>query len=333
MVSHALRVVVVATLVACVGGAGCTEGSAGTDAPGASVRTQSVEIASDSGRVLAGTFTLAASAGDRGARGAVLLIGGSGPQDRDGTRPDVPGYAPLRDFADSLAARGMHVLRLDDRGVGGSTGAFLGATSLDFARDAQVALRWLRAQPAVSRVAVVGHSEGALVAMLVARHDSLMAGVVLLGAASRSGREIARWQRQWLVTHAPSMWPVDQRRAVLAAADSNAERTALQDPWLRVWFSMDPRLVARDVRAPVLLVHGERDRQVPSEQVHELARALGGDDVSVRLFPSTNHLLLEDRDGEPTRYAQLPSMRVRGEVVQAVTGWLVAHLREAPERR
>jgi len=318
-------------LIASLSGAGCTGVSAGADAPGRTVHEQTVEIASDSSRVLAGTFTMATATGDRRARGAVLLIGGSGPQDRDGTRPDLPGYAPLRDFADSMAARGLHVLRLDDRGVGGSTGPFLGATSLDFARDVQVALRWMRAQPQVSRVAVVGHSEGALVAMLAASHDSVLAGVVLLGAASRSGREVARWQRQWLVTHDPSTWPIDQRRAVLAAADSNAERTALEDPWLRVWFAMDPRLVARGVRAPVLLVHGERDRQVPSEQVHELADALrdaGAGDVSVRVFPSTNHLLLEDRDGEPTRYAQLRSLRVRGDVVQEVTGWLDARLRD-----
>ncbi len=319
-------------------GAACAEtpmkqdARAGVDA----VRDSAVEIAGDRGHVLAGTFTRAVGSGDAVAgsatRGAVLLLGGSGPQDRDGSRADLPGYAPLRDLADSIARRGLAVLRLDDRGVGGSTGSFLGATSLDFARDAEHALAWLRARPdvAATRVVLVGHSEGALVALLAASRDSSIAGVVLLGAAARSGRDVARWQRRLLVTRDPSTWPVDQRAAVLAAADSNAERAALRDPWLRVWFALDPRRIAHGVRVPVLLVHGERDQQVPPAHALELADALrdaGATDVSVRLFPSTNHLLLADRDGDPTRYAQLSSRRVRGDVTRAVADWLVAHTR------
>jgi hypothetical protein len=82
---------------------------------------------------LAGTLTLPA---DRGLHPAVVLVSGSGPQDRDETIPGVPGYAPFRWIADHLGRREMAVLRYDDRGVGNSTGTFETATSADLAGDA-----------------------------------------------------------------------------------------------------------------------------------------------------------------------------------------------------
>jgi pimeloyl-ACP methyl ester carboxylesterase len=289
-----------------------------------------VLIETDSGRVLAGTFTRPVrdtSGAPPRAAVAVLLLSGSGPQDRDGARADLPGYAPLRDLADSLGASGLAVLRTDDRGVAGSSGEFIGTTTLDFARDAERAIAWLRRQPGIDpdHIALVGHSEGALVAMLVASRDTAISDLVLLGASSQTGREVARWQRAALVAHDTSAWPAGSRASVLAAADSNAERAASRDAWLRTWFALDPRVIARGVRARVLLIHGEHDQQVPSSHAGELAAALrdgGAGDVSVRRFPSTNHLLLEDRDGDPTRYAQLTSRRVRGEITGEIADWL-----------
>ncbi len=293
-------------------------------------RDTAVLIETDSGRVLAGTFTRPV----RDAAGetprtvvAALLLSGSGPQDRDGARADLPGYAPLRDLAESLGQSGYAVLRADDRGVGGSSGEFIGTTTLAFARDAERAIAWLRRQPGIDpdHIALVGHSEGALVALLVASHDTTISDLVLLGASSQPGREVARWQRAALVAHDTSAWPAESRASVLAAADSNAERAASRDAWLRTWFALDPRVIARGVRARVLLIHGENDHQVPSRHAGELAAALrdgGAGDVSVQRFPSTNHLLLEDRDGDPTRYAQLTSRRVRGEITGAIADWL-----------
>jgi uncharacterized protein len=291
-----------------------------------------VRIAADSGRTLAGTWWLpdssaALSAGASPAWPAVLLLSGSGPQDRDGARADLPGYALQREIADSLVHRGFAVLRLDDRGVGQSTGSFLGSTTYDFARDAELAAQWVRAQPMIdrSRLTLVGHSEGALVALLVAASDSNVRALVLLGAASRTGREVARWQRRALVAGDPATWPAQARDAVLAASDSNAERAAQQDPWLSTWFAIDPRGIARRLHIPALLLHGENDQQVPRAQADELAVALrdgGATDVSVRTFPSTNHLFLTDTNGDPRGYAQLASRAVRGDVLRAIAEWV-----------
>ena len=105
----------------------------------------------------------------------VVLITGSGPQDRDET---MLGHKPFRVIADYLARRGVVVLRADDRGTGKSTGNFNGATTRDFADDAAGAVRFLRSREFVGRIGLIGHSEGGLVAPMVASDPALGGGDV-----------------------------------------------------------------------------------------------------------------------------------------------------------
>ena len=139
-------------------------------------REEQVAVQSVPGVRLAGTLTLPQG---EGPHPAVLLVSGSGPQDRDET---LLGHKPFLVLADYLARRGIAVLRLDDRGTGASTGSFAAATSDDFARDAAAAVSWLRARPEVAddRVGIVGHSEGGLIAPLVASRTPEVAFIVLL---------------------------------------------------------------------------------------------------------------------------------------------------------
>lgn len=303
----------------------------------ADTHADEVVIEVDSATTLAGTISWPVVAGTgadtdapRAVVPAVLLIAGSGPQDRDGARVELPGYAPWRDFSAALVSAGFAVLRLDDRGTGASRGRFAGATTDDFARDAAAAVSWLRRQPSIdrARIALVGHSEGAVVALLAARADPAVGALVLLGAPSRSGREIARWQRQQLVSSDLARWPSTERRAVLAAAESEAEQVAAHDPWLRRWFALDPRAVAASVTQPVLLVHGDTDRQVPPEHADELAVVLraAGAHVEVRHVSDTDHLLLPDHDGDPQGYVRLADRRPRTAVIAATTHFLSVHM-------
>src|SRR4029079_17313111 len=103
---------------------------------------------------LAGTFTK--PKGD-GPFPAVALITGSGPQDRD---ESLMGHKPFLVIADYLTRKGIAVLRYDDRGIGKSTGKFSGATSKDFADDAAGAVDYLRGRKDVSKIGLMGHSEG-----------------------------------------------------------------------------------------------------------------------------------------------------------------------------
>lgn len=135
---------------------------------------------------LAGTLTL--PDGD-GPHPGVILVTGSGPQDRDET---LLGHKPFAVLADHLTRAGIAVLRYDERGVGASGGDFATATSDDFARDAEAALAWLASRPEVDRdrVGIVGHSEGGLVAPMVASRSELPAFIVMLAGPGMAGDEI-----------------------------------------------------------------------------------------------------------------------------------------------
>lgn len=314
--------------------AGCT-----TPAPAPSAESFDVRIPAADGVILAGTLSRPARLANSSAARApvVVLVSGSGPQDRDGARDDLPGYRPFRDLAGALGAQGIAVLRMDDRGTGASSGRFAGATTLDFARDLEAAIAWLRGRTDVdgARPALIGHSEGALVSLIAASRDSAIAALVLLGASSRTGRELARWQRTALVSSDPAAFPASSRAMVLAAAEQAAEAAARGDAWLRTWFDLDPRQIARDTRAPALLLHGENDRQVPVEQAGELAAALRARvvmpqqppaTVLVQRFPHTDHLMLEDHDGDPRGYVRLAERSLRASVVSAIVEWLPPRL-------
>ncbi|MDF1505679.1 alpha/beta hydrolase, partial [Roseisolibacter sp. H3M3-2] len=156
---------------------------------GAPYGAEAVRVATPRGHVLAGTLTRPRSAGRAP---VVVAISGSGPQDRDGQILGLPDYRPFRALADTLGRRGIAVLRFDERGVGGSGGAFGTATSADFADDVRAAVAWLRARPDVdpSRVALAGHSEGGVIAPLAAADDAAIAAAALLAALAPPGRRL-----------------------------------------------------------------------------------------------------------------------------------------------
>jgi predicted acyl esterase len=111
---------------------------------GAPYTAHDVTIPTSMGHVLAGTLTLPNGASVASKVAAVVTMTGSGPQDRDETLNSPPGFRPFRQFADSLGRRGIAVLRMDDRGTGGSTGNHRTATSADFAEDIRAGLAYLR---------------------------------------------------------------------------------------------------------------------------------------------------------------------------------------------
>jgi uncharacterized protein len=134
----------------------------------------------------AGTLTLPRSSGRHP---AVLLITGSGQQDRD---ESILGHRPFLVLADHLTRNGIAVLRVDDRGVGGSTGDVLHATTEDFAGDALAAVSYLKTRPEIDphHIGLIGHSEGGLIAPMLAVRSSDVAFIVLLAGPGVSGDRI-----------------------------------------------------------------------------------------------------------------------------------------------
>lgn len=299
--------------------------------PGAPYTAEEVRVPTPGGYTLAGTLTL-----PKGARGpvpAVVLVTGSGPQDRDSAIPPVPGYRPFRQIADTLSRRGIAVLRLDDRGTGASGGDPSRATSADFADDVRAAVAYLRGRREVApeRIAVAGHSEGGIIAPMVAASDPRIRAVVLMAGEASTGRAINLYQNRQAVDAAPGLTPA-QRDSVMATVPAKVDSLAAQLPWLRFFLDYDPLPTARRVRVPTLILQGATDRQVPAEQAEQLAAAIragGNRDVTVRIFPELNHLFLRDPVGtaDVQHYAALPSRQVPAEVLGTLADWLAAKLR------
>ncbi len=147
------------------------------------------------GTVLAGTMTRPKSGGPFP---VAILISGSGPQDRDESLLD---HKPFWVLADHLSRRGIAVLRFDDRGVGKSTGQFENATTQDFAGDVRFAISFVKNATSIdaSRIGLIGHSEGGLVATLVAAGNKDVAWVVLMASPGVNGEQILYSQGQLIV--------------------------------------------------------------------------------------------------------------------------------------
>jgi len=301
--------------------------SAPADAP---YTAEEVRIRTSAGHTLAGTLTL-----PKGARGrvpAVVTITGSSPHDRDNNTPYGGPYRIFRQLADTLGRRGIAVLRMDDRGIGESTGDFASSTTADRAEDIRAGIAWLRGRREIDggRVALVGLSEGGLIAPMIAARDTALEGIVLLAGPASTGRQVLEYQLRYAVEQSAEVRP-ERRDSVLRAQLAEAEALRREEPWLRFFWDYDPLATARRVRGvPALVLQGSTDRQVPPGDAEKLAsafRAAGNRDVTVRTLEGFNHVFVRDSDGNPRRYASLPSLAVPPEVLGTVAEWLAARLR------
>jgi len=302
--------------------------SAPADAP---YTAEDVLVTTPGGFTLAGTLTLPKGASRSKPVGAIVTITGSGPEDRDESI-GLPGYRPFRQIADSLGRRGIAVLRMDDRGTGASGGTFKGATSADFAEDIRAGLAYLRTRPEIrsDRLGVLGHSEGAIIAPMVAEKESTLRAIVLLAGIAEPGRSALQFQMKNGIEHNAKLTPA-QRESQIAEIPAKIDAMAAADPWMKFFFTYDPAATMRHVKTPVLILTGSRDQQAVPEQNPKIEAAFkegGNKDVTARILPDFNHLFVHDTDGFPGNYAKLPApIMMSSDVVEMVTDWLVQRLR------
>ena len=280
--------------------------------------------------VLGGTLTLPAG---RGPFPAVTTLTGSGAHYRDGNRtPDHP-YRPFRQIADKLAACGIATLRVDDRGVGESTGDANAATAEDTAADGAAALTFLRARPEIDarRLGLIGHSYGGEIAPMVAAGDPKLGAVVLLAGPARPFRETMRYQNRYRIENDASITPADREKALAEAMiqqDANVKEST--EAWRRSIQDRDPLPTARRLHMPVLILQGSTDRAVSPEDAVLLERAIregGNRRVERLLFPGVNHHFQRDAVGAREGYDHLPTQDLAPEVLDTLCKWLPATLR------
>ena len=294
-----------------------------TAPPDRAYRAEEVSITAPQGHVLAATLTTP-SVG-QGKFPAAVLITGLSPSERNGGQPP---WMPLRDLADALTRAGIAVLRVDDRGIGKSTGDHTPSTTFDEADDVRTEVAWLRSRHEIDpkRVALVGYSEGGLIAPIVASDDPSIAAIVTLAGPGTSGSDLARYQSSQKVLHDPSIPPSDREKAIAKQlADDLKDLT----PRERVVLTIDPIPFARRVRCPTLIIQGGADLNVPIRSAERLAAAIrsnGNSDVTVRIFPGVSHSLLPDPLGLGSGWVLLPGFLTSPPLLEVMTHWAAARL-------
>jgi len=307
---------------------------------------------------LAGTLTLPPGPGPFP---AAILLGGSGPHDRD---ESLVGHRPFLVLADHLTRKGIAVLRFDKRGVGKSTGDYANATTEDFAGDAEAALSYLKTRKEIDgkKAGLIGHSEGGLIAPLVAAHSGDVAWVVLLAGPGLKGEDTLLLQSELILKTAgvndgqiartrefnkqtyalvrqekdPATLQVKLSDLVQSSGMSaSLPPAALQSqvhlmvsPWFRFFLDYDPLPALQQTMCPVLALNGEKDLQVSSKEnlakIQKAPQDGGNKDFQTTELPGLNHLFQHCPTGSPLEYGGSQET-MSPEALNAVSAWVLKH--------
>jgi pimeloyl-ACP methyl ester carboxylesterase len=306
---------------------------------------------------LAGTLTLPQGTGPFP---VALLVAGSGPQNRD---ESLAGHSLFLVLADHLTRNGIAVLRYDKRGIGKSTGDFGAATTEDFAADAEMALAYLKSRKEITpgKIGAIGHSEGALIAPILAGKGGV-AWIVLLAGPAQTGektmlaqsRAIALaagmpeaqvlqslvFDRKAYATVREEKDPVLLEKKLDAMVISSgmtesavpasvqAQIHMLSSPWFRYFLDYDPLPALQTVKCPVLALNGEKDLQVISKDnlplIQKTLDDSGNKDATTKELPELNHLFQHAGSGTPAEYGAIQET-ISPEVLQLIADWIAKH--------
>ena len=289
---------------------------------------------------LAGTLSKPADAAPTTRLPAIVLIAGSGPLDRDETAYGIPIFAQL---ANALAEAGFAVVRYDKRGVGQSGGRGEFATLSDYADDVVAVVKVLEKRKDIDpkRIALVGHSEGAAVALLAARRAGQVDAVALVAGIGTTGSALILEQQQYAfkagkIPEAEQAAKIELQKKVQAAVltgkgweDVPAEvRKQAEVPWFASFLAFDPAPLINKLDQPLLVVHGALDVQVPphhAEKLGALANARKkAPKTEVVVLPGINHLLVPAKTGDLAEYGALPDRTISPEIAAKIAAWLKA---------
>ncbi len=304
---------------------------------------------------LSGTLTLPKK---EGIFPAVVLISGSGPQNRN---EEILEHKPFLVLSDYLTRHGIAVLRYDDRGVGESTGKFAGATSYDFSNDARAAVEFLKNRPEVNseEIGILGHSEGGMIAPMLAVDDKDIAFLVLLAAPGVGGDKVLLSQKERLEIKSgvpenlvkqsqeifrgayhiiKEMEPGEQMYAAVfnhfkenfgpGAEEGTISQISKQlvDPWTVAFVKHDPAVVLKKVNVPVLAINGKNDFQVISDinlpAIENALEKAENKNVTIRNYDNLNHLFQESETGLSHEYGEI-EQTIAPEVLEDVTTWIL----------
>jgi len=307
---------------------------------------------------LAATLTLPRGPGPFA---AAILLAGSGPLDRDEADS---GHRPFLILADHLTRNGIAVLRYDKRGIGKSTGDYEAATTADFAADAEAALAFLkrRKEIDVRKIGMIGHSEGGIIAPMIASRSTEVSWIVILAGPATKGEETLLLQSD-LITRAAGMTSdqvaksLDFDRESYNLVRHEKDRTVLEgkledlvkvsglgpampptflqrqirwtsSPWFRYFLDYDPVPALRTTKCPVLILSGEKDLQVPPKENLPLAKKALEDgsnkDFQVVDLPGLNHEFQHCYMGLPAESRAIEET-IAPQALTVISAWIAKH--------
>lgn len=311
---------------------------------------------------LAGTLTLPKSSNQD--TPVVILISGSGPQDRDET---YMGHKPFLVLSDYLTRKGIAVLRYDDRGIGGSTGNFEKATTEDFSNDVLKIIEYLKNRSDIgNKIGLIGHSEGAIIAPKVANKSKDVSFIVMLAATGVLGKQVSLQQaidyRNFPVADKGKYKDYIEKAINIAASDKdvtivnnelksfyqNSEvlnsilpQTINKDefienliksrmnPWIRYFYNYNPSDEIRKIRIPTLALYGSNDTQVPPkyhlQPIKEALEKSNSKNYEVVLMKDLNHLFQESKTGQISEYPEIEET-MSPKVLEKISNWILIEI-------
>ena len=262
---------------------------------------------------LAGTLTWPIGYEKKQKPVVVLLVTGSGQQNRD---EELMDHKPFLVIADYLARQGIATLRYDDRATGASIGGEVkNATTEDFSRDAAAGLEYLRKLKAFAKVGLLGHSEGGSIAFMLGAKKKTDFIVTLAGPGVK-GDTLLTAQGNRILSLSGML------------ANMTVEKYRQQDevkkiPWIRWFIDYDPSADIRQTRCPVFALNGDRDCQVISSQNLTAIKQLLPKSKKNRIkeYPALNHLFQHCTTGLVNEYAQIEET-ISPEVLSDIAQWI-----------
>jgi pimeloyl-ACP methyl ester carboxylesterase len=267
-------------------------------------------------------------------------------------------------LADHLTRKGVAVLRYDKRGIGKSTGNFDLATTEDFASDAAAALAYLKSRKEIDagKIGLIGHSEGGIIAPMIATRSPDIAWMVLLAAPGLKGEDVMLLQSQLILKAAgfdddrianarnfnrqsydlarKERDPEQLEAKLTDLVDSTGMSTTLPpttlkpqarmmtSAWFRFFLDYDPVPALEKTPCPVLALNGDKDLQMaPKENLAQIQKALqegGNKDFQTKELPGLNHLFQRALTGSPTEYGGIEET-FAPEALDAISDWILKH--------
>lgn len=265
------------------------------------------------GAVLSGTLTWPEGYDGKKPVPVVIMVSGSGLQNRD---EEVFGHKPFLVLADRLARNGIASLRYDDRGTGKSTGDASKATTSDFMKDAAAGLELLRSMDGkFSRVGVIGHSEGGLIAFMLAA-DGMTDFIVSLAGTGVKGDTIIAGQSNDALRRTG-------RPANVTATDIRKQAETGGNPWLRYFVDYDPADVIASTTCPVMALNGTMDTQVRPRLNLDRIKSLLPHNAknSIKEYDGLNHLFQHCTTGFADEYGTIEET-MSEDVMKDISGWI-----------